>query len=291
MGRRAVVSAALVAALAAGQAGGCRSAASVVLDLPPAPPPSAAASAPVAIASSPQAAPAPPPIERMHDRDSVLAALPRDSGGRVDWVAAARTGVVRPRPDLPGRVSHATAGPSGFDFFFKADDPEFDTSFPHSAHGLWMDCRGCHPTVYRYRGTRTDMEAIDTGDSCGACHRTVAFDPGACYRCHPGVNPRRKVAADLGEDLVFARDSAVADALYPPARFSHWVHRIRYQCTACHPDEFALRAGATTLTMAAMKQGRSCGACHDARTAFGIAECARCHIGRGSTSPPGGPGG
>lgn len=284
MPRRPISRAVLAAALCAGLIWACRSAASVVLDLPPPTPGAAEAQErrPAAGAPAPPATPGAPPIERVRDPDSVLAMLPRDSGGGVDWVAAVRQGIVRPRPGPAAPLPQF-----GFDFFFQAGDPEYDVDFRHSSHSLWLACRGCHSAVYRYRGTKTDMEMIDAGESCGVCHRTVAFTPDACYRCHPAFGVRMAVPAQLGEDIALTRDSAVGDSRYPPARFSHWRHRIRYQCTACHPDQFPMKAGATRVTMDEMKAGVACGNCHDSRTAFGLAACDRCHL----MAAPAGPGG
>ena len=282
----------VVAGSCIGIAWACRSAASVILDLPP--PSSSGRSAVAAQAAAPQP-PAliqtAPPIESLQNADSVLALLPRDSSGAVDWAAAARNGVVRPRPGLPGRPAPPTS-PFPYDFVFDVEGGDFDAVFPHSTHTEWLACRGCHPAVYRYRGRRTSMEAIDTGASCGLCHGTVAFTSAACWRCHPQQEPGGHLEATLAADIVFTRDSTAREAIYPPAQFSHAVHRIRYQCTACHTELFAMKRGTTHLSMASMRQGASCGACHDARNAFGLDVCTRCHV---VGSPPAakreGPGG
>jgi c(7)-type cytochrome triheme protein len=128
------------------------------------------------------------------------------------------------------------------------------------------------------------MGEIEEGKSCGACHGKVAFTPEACSRCHPAFEPA-EFTPTLDTGIVLAR---VADAAgpgpNPPSRFAHDVHRIRYRCSACHPGLFAMRAGADTLDMASMRAGASCGACHDGRAAFGIADCGRCHV--AGTAPP-----
>lgn len=53
------------------------------------------------------------------------------------------------------------------------------------------------------------------------------------------------------------------------------------KCTDCHTKLFAMKAGTTPkadLTMAAMRQGKTCGACHDGKKAFGVAgDCMKCH--------------
>lgn len=334
MTRRVTSGTAVAAALCVALTWACRSAASVIFDLPPSKPAPAATSAPATQGGAAAAgqrglpagmefetAPEPaPPIESVRDRDSVLAMLPTDKAGRIDWVEAARRGIVRPRPELPGRRSPRSTT-SGFDFYFKVDDAEYEAYFPHSGHGAWLECRGCHPAVYKYRGTRVDMDKIDNGQSCGVCHRTVAFSTVACYRCHTSLNVRErdKVKADLGKDLTMSRVAATpagaaatpparsagaatgattgtttgakagegAGSLdaYPLAKFSHWVHRIRYQCTACHPEQFALKAGATKVTMDQMSSGAACGACHNRTDAFGLDQCERCHVAPPAKAP------
>jgi c(7)-type cytochrome triheme protein len=217
-----------------------------------------------------------PQIEGTLDPDSALTLLPRDSSGRIDWVAAIRDSVVRPRRTIAGTDRDAVGTKFPFDFYMKGPDPMFDAVFPHSSHVGWLDCRGCHPAVYRYRGEPTTMETIGRGESCGVCHRTVAFGAEVCFRCHPGMAPDA-AAAEFGAELVFVRDSSVDAGGFPPAVFPHWVHRTRYACTACHPEPFALKAGETVLTMASMQGGATCGACHDGRRAFGLVDCTRCH--------------
>ncbi len=260
----------------------CRSAASVILDLPPqteAPEPRARA------AATPAGQPAlaagqdtvRPPVERTLDPDSVLALLPRDPAGNVDWVQAVRSGVVRPRRGLPGRLVPPAMDGFALDFYLEGPDRMFDAFFPHSSHVKWLDCQGCHPAVIRFLHKSTTMEAINQGEACGQCHGPVAFSVTNCFRCHPQMPPSTGMVASLGEDMIIPRDSAVAAPAYPAARFPHWVHRIRYTCTSCHPEAFGMRLGTTPLTMAAMQRGEACGTCHDGRTAFALTQCDRCH--------------
>jgi c(7)-type cytochrome triheme protein len=254
----------------------------VVLDLPP-PQPAQADSAPATTVANlrPVAVvqdTSRPPIEETLDPDSALALLPRDGGGYVDWVAAVRDGMVRPRRNLPGSDSEPPKNEFGFDFFLEGPNPMFDAAFPHSSHVQWLDCKGCHPSVYRYRGTQTNMAAINSGESCGLCHRSVAVPAAACFRCHPAMPPSGAVTAKLETDIVFQRDSTAGGGSFAPAVFPHWVHRIRYACTACHPQAFEMRTGAAVFTMAAMQQGQQCGACHDGSNGFSLRECGRCHV-------------
>jgi len=227
------------------------------------------------------------PIEQTANRDSVLAMLPRDAGGHVDWVAAVRDSVLRPRPRVGRASTQGLGGRFGFDFVMAGPNPMFDAVFPHSSHGEWLDCAGCHPEVVRYRGQPVTMETIGNGESCGVCHETVAFPVAACYRCHPDMPPSGEATPTLGADHVIPRDSSVSAGGFPASRFPHWVHRIRYQCTACHPSPFGFDLGSTPMTMAGMQVGETCGACHDGETAFDLVDCTRCHA---PPTPPEGPG-
>ena len=86
------------------------------------------------------------------------------------------------------------------------------------------------------------------------------------------------IAAAAPGDIVFERADGVG-AGFEPATFPHWIHRARYRCYVCHPAIFEMKAGANAVTMASMKKGEHCGACHDGRTAFNVEfpTCARCH--------------
>ncbi|MEZ4417249.1 MAG: cytochrome c3 family protein [Gemmatimonadota bacterium] len=79
----------------------------------------------------------------------------------------------------------------------------------------------------------------------------------------------------------------------PPAKFPHWVHRIRYTCKTCHLTLFEPKAGANHVTMTDISEGRACGACHDGITAFaaGFNECQRCHVPAPPPAPTPGAGG
>ena len=54
------------------------------------------------------------------------------------------------------------------------------------------------------------------------------------------------------------------------------------QCADCHvkPKLFEMKKGSDKKTMAAMNEGKFCGACHDGKKAFSVkapADCAKCH--------------
>jgi c(7)-type cytochrome triheme protein len=82
-------------------------------------------------------------------------------------------------------------------------------------------------------------------------------------------------------DVTFERQGEPSSE-YAPAVFPHWVHRIRYRCYACHDALFPMRAGEHPVTMDDIMAGRSCGACHNGRTAWPVTfeTCQRCHQAR-----------
>lgn len=85
------------------------------------------------------------------------------------------------------------------------------------------------------------------------------------------------VSAEQG-DIVFTRKSKEGNE-YPPATFPHSVHRYQYKCYVCHDSIFKMKAGADTVTMQDLDNGKYCGTCHNETIAFGLTfeSCQRCH--------------
>lgn len=69
-----------------------------------------------------------------------------------------------------------------------------------------------------------------------------------------------------------------------PVTFSHTTHveGKGLKCTACHTKVFQMKKGKSgKLTMAAMREGKFCGACHNGEKAFSVktpADCKKCHV-------------
>ncbi len=64
--------------------------------------------------------------------------------------------------------------------------------------------------------------------------------------------------------------------------FSHDFHvkDLGLACQRCHPSPYVTRAKDKPVTMAAMRKGKSCGACHQGKEAFSVAakdRCSKCH--------------
>ena len=64
--------------------------------------------------------------------------------------------------------------------------------------------------------------------------------------------------------------------------FSHEKHKQQFKCTACHTKVFKMKKGTSgDVTMAAMDQGKFCGACHNGQQSFSTkdkASCNKCHV-------------
>ena len=66
-----------------------------------------------------------------------------------------------------------------------------------------------------------------------------------------------------------------------PVIFSHTFHRMRFRCKVCHGESgFKLRAGANSVSMLDIVDGRYCGSCHNGTVAWGADRCDLCHSGR-----------
>ncbi|WP_243688202.1 c(7)-type cytochrome triheme domain-containing protein [Geotalea toluenoxydans] len=136
------------------------------------------------------------------------------------------------------------------------------TTFSHSAHLKTMQCSSCHNTIFKPGpNKRVNMAEMEKGKSCGACHDgKKSFALSKCTRCHP-VKDRSYKIAGAGN-----------------VEFSHAFHLEAYGCKDCHAHLYSHRGHKKAVTMAEMEKGKSCGACHDSKTAFTVKEnCDRCH--------------
>ena len=137
------------------------------------------------------------------------------------------------------------------------------TVFSHKSHTGSLNCRQCHPGIYSpdRKNRRTTMAEMEKGKSCGACHNGKrSFPLSSCNGCHPV------------HDVTFT-DKTLGDVL-----FKHSVHLTRYSCTACHTSRYPAARSSKRVTMREMDQGRSCGGCHDGKTAFSVGgDCKVCH--------------
>ena len=124
--------------------------------------------------------PPPPPLEKVTSWERAVTLLPTRDGGQVDWVRALDGGQIAPRasprkgPNRPVLDTLVTMNPA------------LGVTFPHRPHTQILDCSSCHPTPFAQAAgqSKTSMDLIKRGESCGICHGPVAFGPEQCSRCH-----------------------------------------------------------------------------------------------------------
>ena len=140
-----------------------------------------------------------------------------------------------------------------------------DARFSHDKHLAVYSCTDCHNKLYSAGpdNKRFSMAQMEKGASCGSCHdgSTVFSVKGDCDTCHKST-----------VDIVFKVKETGATT------FSHTVHKSMYKCVDCHNSIFKAGKESVRVSMAEMEKGRSCGSCHDSKTAFGVkADCQKCH--------------
>jgi c(7)-type cytochrome triheme protein len=137
------------------------------------------------------------------------------------------------------------------------------THFSHKFHVEVAGCGKCHPALYsvNQQNKRVGMAAMEKGKSCGACHNSKdAFSVKECSKCHPV------------RDVMF-EDKTLGDVI-----FRHNNHTGLYTCVDCHTSLYKTTRNKVKVPMQAMEKGKSCGACHDGKTAFSVKEqCKSCH--------------
>jgi len=148
------------------------------------------------------------------------------------------------------------------DISFKA----FNARFSHAPHTALFKCGDCHSDIFigGARSVRYTMPQMEQGKSCGTCHdgKAAFAVTSNCEKCHPGA------MADVTFQL---KDAGTVS-------FSHNKHRVMFACGDCHNSILTTGVSARRYSMTDMERGKSCGACHDDKTAFGVKkDCSRCH--------------
>lgn len=131
------------------------------------------------------------PVEEAESWEKVIALMPKDAAGRVDWVQALKAGTIAPRP------SHDPKGPAqavlDLDLELTGSGSRvFKARYPHASHTAWLSCSNCHPAIFplsrKAGSTVITMGKIRAGEYCGACHGSVAFPVDReCPRCHTAI--------------------------------------------------------------------------------------------------------
>lgn len=145
--------------------------------------------------------PSNPSLSLLQDPAQALSVLAPDSAGnKVDWVAAARQGQIRPRTSLDGSrvpVPHDT------EIIMRNTLSMPAVRFPHAAHNLWMSCEMCHDTIFKPEidGNAINMSKILDGEYCGLCHGAVSFPLTECNRCHSVIGEGQGPASPSGRTV------------------------------------------------------------------------------------------
>lgn len=88
----------------------------------------------------------------------------------------------------------------------------------------------------------------------------------------PRTNILPETKVDLRTTEVLLRNTGEM----PMVKFPHRQHTAWLDCSNCHDQLFAQKAGATRINMFLILQGEKCGLCHGA-VSFPLTECLRCH--------------
>ena len=128
------------------------------------------------------------PAERAKTWEEVAELLPKDRAGHVDWMQALKAEAIAPRPGLDPKAPEQAV--LELDVALASSPTKlFRLTFSHAPHTRWLTCANCHPSLFPLRQgsgpTVITMAKIEAGQSCGACHGSVAFGlEGRCARCH-----------------------------------------------------------------------------------------------------------
>jgi c(7)-type cytochrome triheme protein len=124
-----------------------------------------------------------------HDFNQFAKTLPKERfGNGIDWQQSEELGLIHPADVVPGlSIKRKNLRVEG-DFALNSKVAGMpDIIFSHRKHTVWNGCELCHPEIFvgvKKGSTRYSMATIFEGNSCGACHNTVAFPLTDCQRCH-----------------------------------------------------------------------------------------------------------
>jgi len=123
-------------------------------------------------------------VEVFQNPYEAMLEFPRDNVGIVNWIETVKQGLIDPRADLNGETEKKTLD---MDIIFTDTGKMPYVRFPHLPHTLWLDCKNCHPAIFKQKkgANNIAMNDVFTGKFCGLCHGKVAFPPTMnCMRCH-----------------------------------------------------------------------------------------------------------
>lgn len=115
-------------------------------------------------------------------------------GNQIDWVKALEEGLIRPKGFLKEwRKSIPLPSHLKKPMMLKASSPRSESPFPHQQHVAWIECSGCHPSIFDIKKSGTELFSMDKnlyGWFCGTCHLRVSFSMLDCGRCHPYIKSK-----------------------------------------------------------------------------------------------------
>ena len=86
------------------------------------------------------------------------------------------------------------------------------------------------------------------------------------------------VFASTGAAKTGGGDIALKGSKAGEVIFRHDTHVTGLKCTDCHDALYITKEKDKRATMAQMRKGKSCGACHNGKKAFDVkSNCADCH--------------
>lgn len=129
------------------------------------------------------------PVVMEHDFNQFAKSMPRERfGNGIDWQRAEELGLIHPSDFVPGLSIKRKNLRVENDFSLNAKVAGMpNIIFSHRKHTAWNGCELCHPEIFvgvKKGATKYSMATIFEGNSCGACHTTVAFPLTDCQRCH-----------------------------------------------------------------------------------------------------------
>lgn len=136
-------------------------------------------------------------INALHAPLDSFADLPRrNTGNRVDWVAALNDKKITPRWDRSDAQAEEMVMDMDIVRVPRGSMP--NVVFPHKQHTQWLACSNCHPAIFipQKGANQISMRLILNGEKCGVCHGKVAFSPSECRLCHSQKKELLQDAAD-----------------------------------------------------------------------------------------------
>ena len=136
-------------------------------------------------------------ISSLHAPQEAFADLPRrNTGNRVDWVAALNDKKISPRWERSDAQAEGMVMDMDIIRVPRGSMP--NVVFPHKQHTEWLACSNCHPAIFvpQKGANQISMRLILSGEKCGVCHGKVAFPPSECRLCHSQSKDLKQEVAD-----------------------------------------------------------------------------------------------